>query len=170
MSARRFTEGVPLSHPKGWWDTGTLTWANGTGQRDTSGTVSLKALVRQARERDSARDTARDTSDASKKSPYVSECPTGTLFADRKREAVRVFSRVLDAEIWLVADEDREAFAAEIVAEGDTRPIVTTSEAMILGRMLETDAREIFAIVARVAAIMPGARLVDVLPEKEFDA
>lgn len=70
--------------------------------------------------------------------------------------AARIWSRVLDAELWIAADEEA---ADELQREGVTLPVLLPSEAMILGRMAAADAREVFATLARVQRVMPGSRL-----------
>lgn len=78
-------------------------------------------------------------------------------YADRHREAsVRIYSRVLGAELWVAATEEA---AAELHRDGVTLPILTADEAQILGRMAASDARELFAALTMIQAVMPGARL-----------
>lgn len=79
------------------------------------------------------------------------------VYEQRQRaEAVRIYSRVLDCELWIAPDEEA---AEQLRRDGETLPILLPSEAMILGRMAEADARDLFAVLAKVQAIMPGARL-----------
>ena len=76
--------------------------------------------------------------------------------SDELNASVRIYSKVLDAVLWIAPDP---VAAAELHPEG---PVLLPNEAMILGRMAEADAREIFATVARVQRAVPGARLREV--------
>lgn len=71
-------------------------------------------------------------------------------------DSTRIFSKVLGAELWIAPDEEA---AEQLRRDGETLPILLPSEAMILGRMAEADARDLFAVLAKVQAIMPGSRL-----------
>lgn len=78
-------------------------------------------------------------------------------YADRRREAsVRIFSKVLGAELWIAPDEQA---AAELQREGVTLPVLLPAEAMILGRMAESDARALLAALAKIQRVIPGSRL-----------
>src|SRR5262245_58839264 len=68
------------------------------------------------------------------------------------------YSKVLDCELWIVADDETET---ELRHEGVVLPILLPEEADRLGRMAEEDARELFRVFAMVQAAMPGARLRD---------
>ncbi len=69
--------------------------------------------------------------------------------------AIRLFSRILDQEIWLVED-DAEAFVDQLRWEGDARPVFTVAEVLILENMLEADAREILRALAKSRSISSG--------------
>jgi hypothetical protein len=85
----------------------------------------------------------------------------------QRAEAVRRYSRVLDTELWIAATEEA---AAELRREGVTLPILLADEAMILGRMLKIDAREVFTVRARIQQAVPGARLRSVENKGHFNA
>jgi hypothetical protein len=74
----------------------------------------------------------------------------------QRAEAVRIFSKVLGTELWVATDE---TVAAGLRRDGVTLPVLLPDEAMILARMAEKDAREIFAVLVRVQRVMPGSRL-----------
>lgn len=78
---------------------------------------------------------------------------------------VRIFTRLLDASVWIVVDaEMAEELEEELRAEGRSDPILTVAEATILGGMAAADARDLFAVLVRVQAAMPGSRLRSVGP------
>lgn len=82
-------------------------------------------------------------------------------YEQRQRgECVRIFSRVLGVECWIVeTDADAGRLETELKAKGDARVVLTADEAMILGKMAENDARELFAALGTVQRVMPGSRL-----------
>lgn len=89
-------------------------------------------------------------------------------YEQRQQEAsVRIFSRVLGAECWIAPDE---ATADELRRAGVTLPILLPDEAMVLGKMAESDARELFATLVKIQRTMPGARLLSSGPEAPLDA
>ncbi len=108
--------------------------------------------------------------------------PTGALtpelkraIADQKRElldllaaergaAVRIYSRHLDAEVWIVADDE-----ARLELTGEQIPVITAAEAMRLGRMHEAEARAL--ITAATAALRTlGGSIAHVGEIGGFDA
>jgi hypothetical protein len=74
----------------------------------------------------------------------------------RDTAAVRIYSHILDAALWIATDETA---AAELHREGVQLPVLLPDEALILGRMAESTARDVFAALARVQRVMPGSRL-----------
>jgi hypothetical protein len=71
-------------------------------------------------------------------------------------KAVRVYSRVLDAELWLAADEDA---AAELNGEPVMLPVLLPAEAEILAGVAQGDARALLEALAKIQRVMPAARL-----------
>jgi hypothetical protein len=75
---------------------------------------------------------------------------------------VRICSRLLpDQPVWLVqTDADAATLEAELVAEGEPRPVVfTVGEVQPLATMLEADRRALLAALVRIKRAMPGATL-----------
>lgn len=75
--------------------------------------------------------------------------------------AVRIYSRLLDAEAWIVFDDDA---AAALRQGGVTCPVIFPEEAEILAGMAESDAHALLGALAKVQRAMPGARLRRVRP------
>ena len=71
-------------------------------------------------------------------------------------EAVRIHSRILDAEFWIAADE---ATAAELHREGVLLPVLLPDEAEILAGMAKADARTVLESLEKIQHVTPGARL-----------
>jgi hypothetical protein len=76
-----------------------------------------------------------------------------------RSEAVRIFSRVLGAELWIAASERA---AEELHREGMTLPVLLPEEAQILAGMAQADARELLATLGKIQRAIPGARLRNV--------
>jgi TubC N-terminal docking domain len=78
--------------------------------------------------------------------------------------AVRIYSKVLDAELWIAPDEEAaRRLEEELRTEGSSLAVVTAAEALVLGKMAEADAREVFRALAKIQHVMPGARLREVI-------
>jgi hypothetical protein len=59
-------------------------------------------------------------------------------------DAVRIYARLLDTELWIAPDEQTATdLERELRAEGDYRIVLTPGEAEIIAGMAETDAREL---------------------------
>jgi hypothetical protein len=84
-----------------------------------------------------------------------------------RAEAVRIYSRVLGAELWIACDE---AMAAELHADSVTLPVLLPHEAETLAAMAESDARALFRAVERIQRAFPGARLRKVAVVENSDA
>lgn len=88
-------------------------------------------------------------------------------FKLRNLEGVRIYSRLLDSELWLAADEPTaRELEATLAGAGAALPVVTFEEADRLGAMAEADARTVF----RALRAFPGSRLRHVGPEGALDA
>jgi hypothetical protein len=75
--------------------------------------------------------------------------------------ALRIASRTLGEDVWLVADdEDAATVEAELAAEGDTHLVFTLAEVQALRGMLAADMRSL----ARIKRIFPGSRIDVVTP------
>lgn len=124
-------------------------------------TMSLKALADAVLRRDTTRDDletgvshGRETrNEAVRRGEMAVRHDYQNLTDD---DCVRIYSRLLDAELWIVADEEA---AEELRREGVTLPILLPDEAMILGKMAQADAGEVFGALARIQCVMPGSRL-----------
>jgi hypothetical protein len=116
-----------------------------------SETVSIKALVRQARARDGERDDS---------GRLKTERDDGFYQQRERGEAALIFSRLLGEEVWLTESEsDARALEAELASEGDTRPVFTVAEVLRLGEMAEADRQAAATALARVKRGMPASRL-----------
>src|SRR5437867_5596564 len=72
------------------------------------------------------------------------------LRAGGRSSAVRLFSRLIGEEVWLVdTDADARAFEAELQAEGDQRPVFSVAEMMRLADMAVADQKTACAALAR---------------------
>ena len=82
-------QGVPLSHPKGWWDTGHWGPGAGHGTRDSGGTPSLKTIANSTLLRLGKRDTQRDTErDKGVNGAKTAGHPAGHLASNPQKTAV----------------------------------------------------------------------------------
>lgn len=75
--------------------------------------------------------------------------------------AVRIYSRLLDAEAWIVFDDEA---AAALRRDGVNCLVIFAEEAEVLAGMANADARALLDALAKVQRTMPGARLRRVLP------
>lgn len=92
----------------------------------------------------------------------------GRAWKQRTRsESVKIHSRVLATELWIAASEEA---AQELHRDGVTLPILLPEEAEVLAGMAEADARALFATLAKIQRVMPGARLRKVLSAEGCDA
>jgi hypothetical protein len=90
------------------------------------------------------------------------EAASSAYEARQRAEAVRIFSRVLGAELWIAADDTA---ARDLEPElSDSRVVLTAEEGLTLGRMAEADARALFASLAMIQRVIPGSRLRGVGP------
>src|SRR5262245_26025502 len=76
-------------------------------------------------------------------------------------QSARVYSRVLDSELWIAADEETaRSLEAEIRVSGSSLAVLTADEAVVLGNMAASDAKQVLSIVAKIQRSNPaGARL-----------
>ncbi len=82
-------QGVPLSHPKGWWDTGHWGPGAGHGTRDSGGTPSLKTIANSTLLRLGKRDTQRDTErDKGANGAKTAGHPAGHLPSNPQKSAI----------------------------------------------------------------------------------
>ena len=128
--------------------------------------MSLKALAEAVLRGDTPRDDRRDT--PSRSAETAAEAPRqqdGT-----RGEAVLIWARHLDAELWIIAtSKDRRVLEDELAREEDHRPVVTADEALHLGGMLESDARALFGAIARIRLVL-GGRSIGLGDAGAFDA
>jgi hypothetical protein len=74
--------------------------------------------------------------------------------------SVRIYSKVLDCELWIAADEKA---AADLHREGVTLPVILADEAKILADMAEADARGLLELLARIQRTLPDSRVRSVI-------
>jgi hypothetical protein len=73
---------------------------------------------------------------------------------------VRIWSRLLGAELWITPDEQNaELLSIELRVEGKSAPVITADEALVFAGMAEKEARELFASLTRIQQATPGSRL-----------
>ena len=73
-----------------------------------------------------------------------------------KSECAQIYSRILDAEVWIAATEEA---AAELHREGVTLPVLLPSEAEVLAGMAEADAQALLSVLAKIQRANPRSRL-----------
>jgi hypothetical protein len=87
-------------------------------------------------------------------STKTTSLPTGDVLEDAG--TVRIFSRLLNSELWVVEDEQA---AADLHREGVTLPVILADEAKILADMTEADARALLEMLAKIQRTFPSSRL-----------
>jgi len=70
--------------------------------------------------------------------------------------SVRVYSKVLEREVWIAPDE---IAVNQLIEQKEIVPILRTEEAMMLGGLPQNIARELMDELVKVQAVFPGSRL-----------
>lgn len=134
-------------------------------------TTNLKSLAQRFLARDGTRDVDRDDRLRAARSPVAVVSPSpaieppaeaaqpGTLKHDGSVTVVRayrVYSRLLDEEVWLAEDESHaQELERELAMENDRRIVFTVAEVEVMRGMLVAEMRSL----ARPKRWFPGARI-----------
>jgi TubC N-terminal docking domain len=71
------------------------------------------------------------------------------LIGTEGQQLVRTYSKILDAEFWIVKD-DATRLRLKASLDPDARPVLTAEEAALFAQMAQEDARELFRATLRV--------------------